>query len=150
MPNKKNPGLFRAGRPPKFEGKRVKRPYVENHRQPHAGRPRKKIDWEMVKRMAGRGCTPEEMALFIGVSEPTLRSYENFFVIYKDAYVRGNIEIRRIQHEVALEGNVPMLKFLGKARLGQTDTALTSASTSMKDGPTDQHSGGLFETEIDH
>jgi hypothetical protein len=134
VPEKKKPGLFRAGRPPKFEGKRIKRPYVENHRQPHAGRPRKQIDWAAVRRMAMKQCTPEEIALFVGVSEPTLRSYENFLPIYKQGYLAGNVALRRAQYELAMQGNVAMLKFLGKHRLGQR--------TSGEHRPTDQHFGG--------
>src|SRR3989442_150246 len=123
MPDKKKPGLFRAGRPPKFEGKRVKRPYVEKHRHPHAGRPRKQIDWEAVKRMARKQCTPEEIAVFVGVSEPTLRSYENFLPIYKEGYVHGNIAVRRVLYELAIQGDVRVLKFLGKTRLEQSTSA---------------------------
>lgn len=90
-------------------------------------RPKIKIDWEAVSKLCGLHCTGEEIAGFLEVSYDTLEracKRENklsFAEYYGQKSAKGNISLRRKQHEVAMAGNPRMLIWLGKQYLGQTD-----------------------------
>lgn len=78
------------------------------------------------------GATDAEAAAVLGVSVPTLWRFlkrnPEAKAIWDDAPKQGQVSLRRKQHQIALAGNVAMLKFLGKNRLGQKEkTELTGA-----------------------
>lgn len=50
----------------------------------------------------------------------TLVHREEFREYYGRGWAKGNISLRRVQYQVALEGNPQMLMFLGRQNLGQT------------------------------
>jgi len=79
----------------------------------------KAIDGEQVRRMAAIGCTDREIALVLAVSEATLRRRCRAALDAGRASLRRSL--RRKQWEVARKGNVPMLIWLGKQYLGQSD-----------------------------
>ena len=86
-----------------------------------AGRPKKIIDYKLVKDLAGIACTQAEIAGILGVSVDTLARDEQFCGIYKEEIDGARSSLRRIQWKAAKEGSVPMMIFLGKQYLGQRD-----------------------------
>jgi hypothetical protein len=88
------------------------------------GRPDVEIDLEVLKKLCVLDCSNEELAAAFGCSERTIvsrRRDPEFAAAMNLGKALGNISIRRKQHRTALKGNVPMLIFLGKQRLGQKD-----------------------------
>ena len=91
------------------------------------GRPRLVLTDEgrqFVEMMAGYGATKEEIAESIGASLETLQNERNGEV-FREAIKKGANEfktsLRVAQMKAAKAGSVPMLIFLGKNYLGQTD-----------------------------
>ena len=60
-----------------------------------------------------------EMASVLKCSVDTLE--RNFADIIKEGREQGTMSLKRKQHEVAMSGNVTMLIWLGKIRLGQVE-----------------------------
>lgn len=91
------------------------------------GRPVKPIDWEQFDKLCSMQCTLREIAAWFDVSEDTIeratkREHNRAFAdYYSEKSQRGKIAIRRKQYEVAMNGNVPLLIWLGKQWLGQSD-----------------------------
>ena len=83
-------------------------------------RPKKyDIDTKQLEQLASFGCTNREIASFFGCSEDLIKkSYSSFLTKGKDA---GKIRLRKLQWNAAEKGNVPMLIWLGKQLLDQTD-----------------------------
>ena len=84
------------------------------------GRPKKyNIDPKEVEKLAGFGCTNTEIASFFGCSKDLIsKSYSTNVAKGKDS---GKIRLRQMQWRAAENGSVPMLIWLGKQVLGQTD-----------------------------
>lgn len=79
----------------------------------------KKIDNEMVVKLAAIGCTNKEIASVLDCNEDYLaRGYNTELERGRE---QGKMRLRQKQMEVAMKGNVPMLIFLGKNMLGQSD-----------------------------
>ncbi len=80
------------------------------------------FDLEVLEKLAALGLTVQEAASFLGVSRSTMnrRLREP---AYRRAWDRGQvgvkIALRRAQLKRALEGNTPMLIWMGKQLLGQ-------------------------------
>ena len=85
------------------------------------GRPKKKIDYEMVKKLGGMMCTQEEIASCLDMCTKTLQRDPEFSLVYKKALDAGHMSLRRLQMKAAEKGNTAMLIFLGKNYLGQRD-----------------------------
>lgn len=90
--------------------------------------PKAVIDWEQFKELCAIQCTAEEIASVLDVSRETLYQHirEEFGCTFKEAFDRfapkGHASLRRRQWRKALEdGDVQMLKHLGKHHLGQVD-----------------------------
>lgn len=83
-------------------------------------RPKKyDIDTNQVEKLASYGCTVREIANFFGCSEDLIKkSYSQFVTKGQDS---GKTRLRKLQWTAAEKGNVPMLIWLGKQVLGQTD-----------------------------
>jgi len=77
-----------------------------------------------VEQMAGYGATKEEIADALGVALSTLQNDGNREV-FEGSIKKGSVEfktsLRVAQMKAAKNGSVPMLIFLGKNYLGQTD-----------------------------
>ena len=84
-------------------------------------RPKFKIDYDMVEKLAGIQCTQQEIASFLGCSVDTLQRDETFCGIYKKGMENGKMSLRRMQYKLA-EKNPTMAIWLGKQYLGQKDT----------------------------
>ena len=83
-------------------------------------RPKKyDIDTKQVEQLAALGCTNTEIASFFGCSKDLIsKSYSTNVAKGKE---KGKIRLRKLQWNAAEKGNVPMLIWLGKQVLGQTD-----------------------------
>lgn len=86
-----------------------------------AGRPKFKIDYVAVEKLANIQCTQEEIATFLGCSVDTLQRDKEFCGIYKKGRENGKMSLRRTQYKLA-EKNVTMAIWLGKQYLGQRDS----------------------------
>lgn len=92
-----------------------------------AGRPRIEIDWNEFDKLCGLQCSLREIASWFNCSEDTIerRVKEEYGVIFAEHFEqkrgKGKIALRRKQYEVAMTGNVPMLIWLGKQYLDQSE-----------------------------
>lgn len=82
----------------------------------------KSIDEEEVMRLAEAQCTLREMAKLLHTSVSTLELHFKDAIQYGLMY--GNKSLKRKQYDVAMEGNVSMLQWLGRYRLGQKEDAV--------------------------
>ena len=87
-------------------------------------RPELVIEERQVETLASIGCTVADIALVIGCSKDTLERRFAAAIEKGRASARGSL--LKKQYELALSGNVTMLVWLGKQRLGQTDRAETT------------------------
>ena len=90
------------------------------------GRPRARIDWDIVSELCELMCTEEEIATILGVCVDTLakRCQSDQGMTFPEFFKKNNTRARRAlreaQFKVALEGHNPtMLIWLGKQYLGQ-------------------------------
>ena len=79
---------------------------------------------EEVEKLASYHCTNTEIAEFFDIPIKTLEY--NFAKRIQKAKMTTKQRLRRAQLEVALKGNVPMLIWLGKNMLGQSDQPIDS------------------------
>jgi len=86
-----------------------------------AGRPKKEINYEMVKKLANIHCTQKEIASVLDLSVKTLQRDEEFCRIYNKGIEEGKSALRRMQWRSAEAGSDRMLIFLGKQYLGQSN-----------------------------
>ena len=96
-----------------------KRPKPQPKPKAKVGRPRLDIDPAQVERMASIGCTVEEIAILIGCSKSTLD--KGFSAPIERGRMRLNRSLKRKQVQLARQGNVTMLIWLGKQYLGQKE-----------------------------
>ena len=93
-------------------------------------RPRKEIDFELVKRLCSIFCTKEEIAAVLGIDAETLaaRIREEYGMTFKEFFnrynVKGKISLRRAAFKLA-ERNPTMAIFMGKQYLGMRDEKYT-------------------------
>jgi hypothetical protein len=90
-------------------------------------RPRKEIDWDIADKAAALFCTGEEIANLCGVSYDTLLTrikeldYASFSEWFGEKSASTLKSLRRKQLDIALNGNVTMLIWLGKQLLNQKE-----------------------------
>lgn len=91
------------------------------------GRPEHPIDWEQFEKLCQLHCTLREIAGFFRCSEDTIQNRvkdhygRKFSAVWDEFAGQGRISLRRKQFEVAMRGNVSMLRWLGQQLLDQTD-----------------------------
>lgn len=91
------------------------------------GRPEKLIDWKIVDEHLEAGCPGMEVAAVIGVHEHTLyrrceiEKQTNFSVYAQEKRAKGKASLRKVQHDLAVEGDKTLLIWLGKAVLEQRE-----------------------------
>ena len=111
------------------------RPKRENPRP--NGRAKLEIDWDRVDHMLEAGCTGVNVASSIGCHPDTLyhRCLDERGVGFSQYAASkkacGDSRLYERQFDLAVEGNVTMLIFLGKVRLGQCEARHDSASQDM-------------------
>jgi len=87
--------------------------------KPGAGRPPVVLDEERIGRLAFAGCKNSEIAHILGCDDETLKN--NYSPILDKKRAERKAALRAQQTERALKGDIPMLIFLGKNELEQTD-----------------------------
>jgi len=89
------------------------------------GRPKAEINLDQVKTLSGLNCTEPEIAAVLGVSYSTwkrhIKQNPEIAEMVAQGRLSGNASLRRTQWQKAMDGNVAMLIWLGKNRLGQAD-----------------------------
>lgn len=91
------------------------------------GRPKINIDWTEFDKLCLIQCTLEEIADWFECSIDTIENRCKsekrliFSEYFKKKSVGGKISLRRKQFQMAQDGNVALLIFLGKQYLGQKD-----------------------------
>lgn len=83
------------------------------------GRPVKKLNAELIEKLAGIGCTVEEIASTVGCCRDTI--HRRFSDILKKGQDTAKVSLRRMQWKSAAMGNVTMQIWLGKNMLGQSN-----------------------------
>lgn len=84
-----------------------------------AGRPFKKIDEDLLKKLAHIHCTMDEMASILGCSVDTLE--RNYAGMIKEAKDGGKMSLRRQLFQMALNGNLGAAVWLSKQHLGMSE-----------------------------
>jgi hypothetical protein len=75
--------------------------------------------------MAEFGLSLEEMTQILGVCKSKQTLINRYNDVIEQGRSRGNYMLRRRQYDVAMAGDVKMLIWLGKTRLGQRETVET-------------------------
>lgn len=83
------------------------------------GQPKKILDEDMLFKMAADDCTVFEIASVLGCSRETI--YANYSDTLRRGRDEGNCSLKRKMFEIAMSGNVTMLVWLSKQRLGYKD-----------------------------
>jgi len=89
-------------------------------------KPKKEVDWDMVKKLCQIQCTQDEIAAVLEISEDTLiKAFKEVFEgpprdRFREWRKGGNCSLRRKQWKLA-DSNAGMAIFLGKQYLGQED-----------------------------
>ena len=102
------------------------------------GRPKEKIDLDLVSSLCEIQCTGEEIASVLKVNYSTLKrriqeEYDiNFAQFYKKHSQVGKSSLRRMQWASASKGNVTMQIWLGKQYLGQRESVEVNDDTKDK------------------
>lgn len=95
----------------------------------------KPVDLEEIKALAQIGCTLEDMAAVLRCSTNwiTLQMDNNpaFALAMEEGRASMKMSLRRRQLEIALKGSVPMLIWLGKQVLGQSDKQEQNVKTEV-------------------
>jgi hypothetical protein len=102
-----------------------------------AGAPKKLIyTIEEVEKLCRLNCTDSELAAYYNVCRKTIEREKNINPAFKEAVQRGHdfgrLSLRRKQVELANDGNVTMLIWLGKQYLGQKDKSEQEHSGSLE------------------
>lgn len=87
--------------------------------RPKRGRPPLAISAKTVEELAALGCNPEEIAGVLGCSRDTIdRNFAEHVAIGR---MRLAKKLRERQIDIAMNGSVPLLIWLGKQYLGQKE-----------------------------
>ncbi len=89
-----------------------------------AGRPPKKLDVEMIKKLSMILCSPTEMAYILDCDYRTLVKHHGDLI--EKGRANGKMSLRRKQYEVAMtSNNAAMLIWLGKNWLNQQENPIS-------------------------
>jgi hypothetical protein len=86
----------------------------------------KPLDEKLLDLLASYGLSTAEIAAVLGCSSDTLE--RNYKEEMKTGKLKAKAGLRRKQFELAMQGNVTMLIWLGKNMLGQSDKLETHAN----------------------
>lgn len=96
-------------------------------------RPKKKIDYDLVKKLAEIQCTQEEISNILDISVRTLQRDKEFCRIYNMSRENGKMSLKRWQFKRAEQGSDRMLIWLGKQYLGQRDVIESNNTHEIED-----------------
>jgi hypothetical protein len=85
------------------------------------GRPKKEIDYALVRRYAQAQCTQEAIAIALKISLATCTKDPEFIRIYFEGKEEGKNLVLMAQFKAACNGNTAMLSWFGKQHLKQAD-----------------------------
>lgn len=92
---------------------------AQTQKQNVVGRPRIKLDIEILKNLASIGCPTYEIASVLGVSARTLeRNYAEIIDTYRE---KGKSSLRKKMWDKAIKKTILWCKFLSKNVLGMSD-----------------------------
>jgi hypothetical protein len=101
------------------------------------GRPEIQFDLKEITKLGVLHATNQDMAGWLDVHVDTIDDRMNnddaFSGAYKSGRGKGNCSLRRKQHELASNGNVPLLIWLGKQYLGQVEKVEAVQSEAAED-----------------
>jgi hypothetical protein len=83
------------------------------------GRPNAEVNREQVIKLAMLQCSFEEIAAFFGCNKSTIS--RRFREDVENGRTQGKASLRRKQYEMAMNGNISMLIWLGKNYLDQSE-----------------------------
>jgi hypothetical protein len=93
------------------------------------------IDLNLIRQLAMLQCSKAEIASILGIGIGAVEQFEETWQEFADALDQGYAEtkrnIRRVQLDMALSGSVPMLIWLGKQYLGQSDQHKVESKTEI-------------------
>lgn len=93
------------------------------------GRPKKELDWRLIDSILQYGASLVDCSDICEMSEDSVQNkikakYGVTFSEYRDRKKsKMRMKLRQKQFDLALKGNVPLLIWLGKQELGQSDRA---------------------------
>ncbi len=96
-------------------------------------RPKKKIDYDLVKKLAEIQCTQEEISSILDISVRTLQRDKEFCRIFNMSRENGKMSLKRWQFKRAEQGSDRMLIWLGKQYLGQRDVIENNNTHEIED-----------------
>ena len=100
------------------------------------GRPRIKVDLDLLERLAGLQCTDYEMAQVLGISKRVFCERKatdpEFMAAYNYGRSMGTVSLRKWQFDHAKRGNSTMLARLGEQYLGQGAAEENEADMSFE------------------
>jgi len=108
---------------------------TKDKKKTSVGRPRKLIDYIMVKNLAECACTVEEIASYLNISHDTLSRNAHFKEVYQEGLHKCRRSLRRIQYDAAMAGDRTMLVWLGKQLLGQKEKQETDMTLQGGEKP---------------
>jgi hypothetical protein len=88
------------------------------------GRPKKKLDEELVAGLASEGASNRDIAAILGCDHVTVAN--RFSPILTKKRAERRLKLRKAQMDAALAGNATMLVWLGKNELDQADNPATA------------------------
>ena len=103
-----------------------------------AGRPAAIIDWKAVDRLLQAGCAGTQIAARLGIRAEVLydgcqREHKTDFTEYsRQKKEHGETLLHEQQFALAMKGNLGMLVWLGKQRLGQKERSASETETLIK------------------
>lgn len=112
------------------------------------GRPKIEIDYRQLEALCAVQCTLADIASVFNCSEDTIERrckehYKDedgepmtFAEVLKKYSAEGKASLRKKQYNIAMQGNVSMLIWLGKQLLGQKDRSDVTSGDKPVNGPT--------------
>lgn len=96
-------------------------------------RPRKKIDMNIVEKLASEGCTVDEIAAYFNVNKSTLYRRKKFKEVYERGLEKCKLSVRRALYKKGVtNGDTKALIFLAKNLLGMSDNPAQQQDTSQE------------------
>lgn len=81
--------------------------------------PIKKVDKDLIEKLAAINCSMEEISQMVGVNERTL--HRRYAGVIAKGRASGKISLKRKMYEKATSGNTSMMIWLSKNMLGYSD-----------------------------
>lgn len=117
------------------------------------GHPGFNIDWNKIDFLLEAGCIGTQIAASLGISPDTLYNHcmkekgVNFSAYLKEKRAKGDSFLHVKQYEMAQDGNVTMLLWLGKNRLNQKENP--EPPSSPNDNSLNEIIGSLNAMNLD-